>query len=76
MAKIIIDSHEIEIGDRERLNGIQAAARVGVDIRGQLPDVPGRKRPQRSADWQSDDAAEVGPCLPDTRHGRHRVHHR
>ncbi|MCE9548284.1 MAG: 2Fe-2S iron-sulfur cluster binding domain-containing protein, partial [Planctomycetia bacterium] len=32
MAKIIIDSHEIEIGDRERLNGIQAAARVGIDI--------------------------------------------
>src|SRR5690606_17669170 len=32
MATIIIDGQEIEIDDAERLNGIQAAARIGVDI--------------------------------------------
>ncbi|MCA9100256.1 MAG: (2Fe-2S)-binding protein [Planctomycetales bacterium] len=32
MARVIIDSVEIEIGDDERLNGIQAAARAGIDI--------------------------------------------
>lgn len=32
MATIIIDNREIEIGDDERLNGIQAAARAGVEI--------------------------------------------
>ncbi len=32
MAVVIIDGNEIEIGDDERLNGIQAAARAGVDI--------------------------------------------
>ena len=32
MAKVIINDQEIEIGDAERLNGIQAAARAGVDI--------------------------------------------
>ena len=32
MATIIIDGHEVHVGDQERLNGIQAAARAGVDI--------------------------------------------
>jgi NADH-quinone oxidoreductase subunit G len=32
MAIVIIDGREIEIGDNERLNGIQAAKRAGVDI--------------------------------------------
>jgi NADH-quinone oxidoreductase subunit G len=32
MATIIIDGREVEIGDHERLNGIQAAERVGVEI--------------------------------------------
>ncbi|MCA9212410.1 MAG: 2Fe-2S iron-sulfur cluster binding domain-containing protein [Planctomycetales bacterium] len=32
MATVIIDGNEIEIGDDERLNGIQAARRAGVDI--------------------------------------------
>ncbi len=32
MAIVIIDGREIEISDRERLNGIQAAARAGVEI--------------------------------------------
>ena len=32
MAKVIVDGHEIEIGDQERLNGIQAAERAGVNI--------------------------------------------
>ncbi len=32
MAKVIVDGQEIEIADHERLNGIQAAARVGIDI--------------------------------------------
>ncbi|MBN2477326.1 MAG: molybdopterin-dependent oxidoreductase [Pirellulales bacterium] len=32
MAKIIIDGHEIEIPDSERLNGIEAARRVGIEI--------------------------------------------
>ena len=30
MAVVIIDSQEIEIGDDERLNGVQAAARAAV----------------------------------------------
>ena len=32
MAKVIVDGHEIEIGGHERLNGIQAAQRIGVDV--------------------------------------------
>ena len=32
MATIIVDGIEIEIGDEERLNGVEAAARVGIDI--------------------------------------------
>lgn len=32
MAIVIVDGHEIEIGDDERLNGIEAAARIGIDI--------------------------------------------
>ncbi len=32
MAIVIIDGQEIEVGDDERLNGIQAAKRAGVDI--------------------------------------------
>jgi NADH-quinone oxidoreductase subunit G len=32
MATVIIDGQEIEIGEDERLNGIQAAARAGVEI--------------------------------------------
>ena len=53
MAKVYIDGQELEIGDDQRLNGIQAAKRLGVEIphycwhpglvgRGQLPHVPGR----------------------------------
>jgi NADH-quinone oxidoreductase subunit G len=32
MAKVIVDGQKIEIGDKERLNGIQAARRAGIDI--------------------------------------------
>jgi NADH-quinone oxidoreductase subunit G len=32
MAKVYVDGNEIEIGDKERLNGIQAAAKAGIDI--------------------------------------------
>jgi NADH-quinone oxidoreductase subunit G len=32
MARIIVDGREIEIGEHERLNGIQAARRAGVEI--------------------------------------------
>ena len=32
MAKVYIDDQELEIGDDERLNGIQAAQRVGVEV--------------------------------------------
>ena len=32
MAKVIVDGQEVEIGDAERLNGIQAAKRAGVEI--------------------------------------------
>ncbi|HXT58123.1 MAG TPA: 2Fe-2S iron-sulfur cluster-binding protein [Pirellulales bacterium] len=32
MAKVIVDGQDIEIGDAERLNGIQAAKRAGVEI--------------------------------------------
>ena len=32
MAVVIVDGQEIEIGDDERLNGIQVAQRAGVDI--------------------------------------------
>jgi NADH-quinone oxidoreductase subunit G len=32
MLKILIDNHELEIAEGERLNGIEAAARVGIDI--------------------------------------------
>src|SRR5688500_18093046 len=32
MAKVLIDGQEIELGDNERLNGIQAARRAGVEI--------------------------------------------
>ena len=32
MAIVIVDGKEVEIGDRERLNMIQAAARAGIDI--------------------------------------------
>ncbi len=55
MATVIIDGHDIEIGDEERLNGIQAAQRArrrdsalllasGAVGRGELPHVPGRDR--------------------------------
>lgn len=32
MAIVLVDEHEIEIGDDERLNGIQVAARAGIEI--------------------------------------------
>ncbi|MDP6445087.1 MAG: 2Fe-2S iron-sulfur cluster-binding protein [Pirellulaceae bacterium] len=32
MATVIVNGQEIEIGDDERLNGIEAAARAGVDV--------------------------------------------
>jgi len=32
MALVLIDGREVEIGDTERLNGVQAAERAGVDI--------------------------------------------
>ena len=32
MAIVIVDGREVEIGDGERLNGIQAAARAGVEV--------------------------------------------
>ncbi len=32
MAVVIVDGKEIEIGDNERLNGIQVAARAGIEI--------------------------------------------
>jgi len=32
MATVIVDGQEIEIGDDERLNGIQVARRLGIDI--------------------------------------------
>ncbi|MFV1964132.1 MAG: molybdopterin-dependent oxidoreductase [Pirellulaceae bacterium] len=32
MAIVIVDEQEIEIGDDERLNGVQVAARAGIDI--------------------------------------------
>lgn len=32
MACVIVDGKEVEIGDKERLNGIQAAARAGVAV--------------------------------------------
>ena len=32
MAIVIIDGLEVEIGDQERINGIQAAARAGVEV--------------------------------------------
>ncbi|MGH7136835.1 MAG: 2Fe-2S iron-sulfur cluster-binding protein, partial [Pirellulales bacterium] len=32
MAKVYVDGNVIEIGDKERLNGIQAAERVGINI--------------------------------------------
>jgi NADH-quinone oxidoreductase subunit G len=32
MAKVLINNIEVELDDNERLNGIQAAARVGIDI--------------------------------------------
>ena len=32
MGIVIVDGQQIEIGDHERLNGIQAAERAGVDI--------------------------------------------
>jgi NADH-quinone oxidoreductase subunit G len=32
MAVVIVDGHEIQLQDNERLNGIQVAARVGIEI--------------------------------------------
>ncbi|HEV3004148.1 MAG TPA: 2Fe-2S iron-sulfur cluster-binding protein [Pirellulales bacterium] len=32
MAKVIVDGQPVEIGDKERLNGIQAAKRANIDI--------------------------------------------
>ena len=32
MGIVLVDGIEVEVGDHERLNGIQAAARVGIDI--------------------------------------------
>src|SRR5438552_8158096 len=32
MSTVIVDGQEITIGDKERLNGIQAAERAGIDI--------------------------------------------
>ena len=32
MAVVIVDGNEVAIGDTERLNGIQAAARAGISI--------------------------------------------
>ena len=32
MGNVIVDGSEIELGDDERLNGIQAAERAGIEI--------------------------------------------
>src|SRR3982751_4577093 len=32
MPTVIVDGIEVEIGEKERLNGVQAAARAGIDI--------------------------------------------
>ena len=32
MGKVYVNGNEVEIGDKERLNGIQAAERLGIDI--------------------------------------------
>src|SRR3982751_303576 len=32
MPTVIVDGIEVEIGEKERLNGVQAAARAGVEI--------------------------------------------
>ena len=32
MPTVLVDGIEVAIGDKERLNGIQAAARAGIDI--------------------------------------------
>jgi NADH-quinone oxidoreductase subunit G len=32
MAIVIVDGQEVQLGDNERLNGIQAAERIGVDV--------------------------------------------
>ena len=87
MAVVIIDDREVEIGDAERLNGIQAAELRGrrhsalllarrADGRRQLPDVPGRDRHEEQRDRQDHDAAEAGAGLPDAGQGRHGLRHR
>ena len=78
MAIVIINDQEVEIGDHERLNGIQAARRAGVEIphycwhpglsvvascRMCLVET-GRKDPQTGRDL---DGAQARARLPDAR---------
>ena len=46
MGIVLIDNQEVEIGDDERLNGIQVAARAGVDV----SHVPGANRAAKRRD--------------------------
>ena len=87
MAMILINGQELEIGDDERLNGIEAAKRLGIEIphycwhpglsvvascRMCLVET-GRRD---SEDGRDLDAAQAGPGLPDAGHRRHGVRHR
>ena len=86
MATVIVDGIEVAVGDNERLNGIQAAERAGVEIphycwhagpvgRRQLPHVPGRDGHEGRRDRQDHDAAQAGARLPDAGQRRHGVRH-
>ena len=86
MGIVIVDGQEIEIGDRDRLNGIQVArARrrrdsalllaSGADGRGQLPHVPGRNRHAECRDRRDHDAAQARAGLPDAGQRQHGVRH-
>ena len=86
MAIVIVDGIEVELAAGERLNGIQAAERAGVEIphycwhpgltvvascRMCLVET-GTRNPETGADH---DAAQAGARLPDAGHRQHGVRH-
>ncbi len=86
MGIVLVDGREVEVGDQERINGIQAAERAGVEIPHYCWHagltvvascrmclvVSGTRNPDTGAIAMG---AEAGACLPDARQGRHGFRH-
>ncbi len=81
MGKVLVDNIEVEVADSERLNGIQAAKRAGIDVPhycwhpglsvvASCRNVPGRNWNARQRDRQGHhDAALVPACQTPAKDG-------